>query len=75
MGDDSPVKIQGHIVKALGDETYEFQDESGILVVEIDDEEWGSLEVEPTDRVELRGEIDKDLQKTDLEVDHIRLVQ
>jgi uncharacterized protein (TIGR00156 family) len=73
MDDEAAVKVQGYIVKAVGDEKYEFQDDSGTIIVEIDDEDWMGLEVGPTDRVELRGEIDKEWKKTELEAESIQL--
>lgn len=74
MADDTHVKVQGYIVKALGDESYEFRDDSGTLVVEIDDDEWQGIQVEPSDRVELLGEVDKDWNRVELDVDRIQLM-
>lgn len=75
MSDDSVVKLQGYLVKSLGDEKYEFHDDSGTIVVEIDDEDWRGVEVGPSDRVELRGEVDRERKGTELEVDHVQLAQ
>ena len=75
MADNSFVKLQGYIVKSLGDEKYEFQDDSGTIVVEIDDEDWRGVEAGPSDRVELRGEIDREWQRTELEADSVQLLQ
>ena len=75
QSEDRAVKVQGYIVKSIGDEKYELQDDSGILVVEIDDEDWRGLEVTPSDRVELSGEIDKERNEVELEAESIRLAQ
>lgn len=75
QADDTPVKLQGYILRALGDDKYEFKDESGTLVVEIDKEDWGGIEATPATRVELRGEIDKEWKKTEVDVDSVRLLQ
>jgi uncharacterized protein (TIGR00156 family) len=72
LPDDTDVKLQGYIVKALGDENYEFRDDSGTIVVEIDDDEWHGLEVTPDLHIELSGEIEKDWNGTELEVDTLR---
>ena len=74
MKDDSFVKLQGYIVKSLGDEKYEFRDDSGTIVVEIDDEDWRGVEAGPENRVELRGEIDRDLRQVELDVDSVELL-
>jgi uncharacterized protein (TIGR00156 family) len=75
MDDDSFVKLQGYIVKSLGDEKYEFRDDSGTIVVEIDQEDWRGVEAGPGDRVELRGEIDREWKRTEVDVDSVQLVQ
>ncbi|MEX2125324.1 MAG: NirD/YgiW/YdeI family stress tolerance protein [Woeseia sp.] len=72
LPDDTQVKLQGYIVKALGDENYEFRDDSGTIVVEIDDDEWGGLEVTPEVAVELTGEIEQERNGTEMEADTIR---
>ncbi|MEK5789482.1 NirD/YgiW/YdeI family stress tolerance protein, partial [Acinetobacter johnsonii] len=37
MKDDSKVQIKGHVVKSVGDEKYQFRDNTGSINVEIDD--------------------------------------
>lgn len=74
LDDDTAVKLEGHIVKGLGSEKYEFKDETGTLVVEIDGEDWNGVEATPDTRVELRGEIDKERNKTEVDVDSVRRV-
>ena len=73
LGDDTAVKLQGYIVRELGDEKYEFKDDKGTLVVEIDGEDWRGVEATPETRVELRGEIDKEWNRTEVDVDSVRL--
>ncbi|MCK6369794.1 MAG: NirD/YgiW/YdeI family stress tolerance protein [Gammaproteobacteria bacterium] len=73
LADDTVVKLQGYIVRELGDEKYEFRDDTGTLVVEIDSEDWRGVEATPEIRVELRGEIDKERNKTEVDVDSVRL--
>lgn len=75
LPDDSEVRLEGFIVKALGDEEYEFRDDSGTLVVEIDDEDWGGLEVTPELKVQLHGEIDQERQAVEIDVDAVRAVE
>lgn len=76
MPDDSNVVLRGNIEKALGGEKYVFKDATGSIVVEIDDDDWGGLDVSPKDTVEIRGEVDTHMMKpTDIDVDAIRLVK
>jgi len=74
LPDDTQVKMQGFIVRSLGDEKYEFKDDSGTLTVEIDDDDWRGLEVTPEDQVELWGEIEQERSGTELEAEAIRRV-
>jgi uncharacterized protein (TIGR00156 family) len=73
LPDDAEVRLTGYIVKNIGDEKYEFRDDTGTIIVEIDDEDWKGMEVSPEDRVEITGEVDQEWQKTELDVDTIRL--
>ncbi len=61
MKDDAPVVLTGRIEKSLGNEKYQFSDDTGTIVVEIDDDDWNGVTVRPENTVELRGEIDKEL--------------
>ncbi len=75
LQDETPVKLRGYIVKAQGDENYEFKDATGTVTVEIDDEDWNGVKATPETLVELRGEVDKDFTRTELDVDSVQLVQ
>ncbi len=75
LSEDTQVKLAGYIVQALGDETYEFKDDTGTIIVEIDDDDWHGLEVAPTDKVEISGEIDREWRETGVDVDRIRLAE
>lgn len=59
MADDSPVVVRGYLVQQNGENSYIFQDNTGTINVEIDEEDWGGLTVTPTDMVEVWGEVDK----------------
>ncbi|MDR2259593.1 MAG: NirD/YgiW/YdeI family stress tolerance protein [Azoarcus sp.] len=60
LPDDAKVSLRGNIVRGLGDEKYLFQDATGKIVVEIDDDLWRGQTVEAKDTVEIRGEVDRD---------------
>ncbi len=75
MRDDTNVILVGHITKYLGGENYQFEDATGTITVEIDEDLWRNLTVTPQDKVELRGEVDKGWTKLEIDVDSIQIVQ
>lgn len=76
MNDDTPVVLTGKIEKNMGNEKYQFNDNTGTIVVEIDDEDWKGQVVKPENTVEIRGEIDKEMLGTpEVDVDVITLKQ
>ena len=72
LRDDSPVTLQGYIVERLGDERYTFKDTTGTVIIEIDDDNWGGLEVTPENEVVIEGEVEKKRSSVKIEVDRIR---
>lgn len=72
--DNTPVVLQGQIVKRLPDELYEFKDASGTIHVEIDDEDWPPQAISETARVKLTGEVDRDLMNREIDVELVELV-
>ncbi|MCL1060218.1 NirD/YgiW/YdeI family stress tolerance protein [Shewanella gelidimarina] len=71
--DDTAVVLTGYIVESLGNEEYRFSDKSGEVIVEIDNDEWGSLEVTPSTKITLHGEVDSEWKKTSIDVDGLQL--
>lgn len=59
QNDDTPVVLQGYLLRQNGENSYVFQDSTGTINLEIDDEDWGGLTVSPTDMVEIWGEVDR----------------
>lgn len=74
LPDDTDVRMEGHLVRSLGDEDYEFDDGTGTMIVEIDDDEWGGVEVGPETRVVLEGELDSEQSGMELDVDRVEVV-
>ena len=68
LTDDSKVIVEGHITKKISHEHYEFKDNTGVIVVEIDDDKWAGQSVSPQDTVRLEGEVDKDGSHIDIDV-------
>ncbi|WAW09421.1 YgiW/YdeI family stress tolerance OB fold protein [Oxalobacter vibrioformis] len=71
MRDDTPVTLKGHIVQSLGDEEYLFKDATGTIRVEIDHKLWAGIQVSPDELVEIQGEIEKEWNKTEVDVARI----
>lgn len=71
MRDDTHVTLRGYIVQHLGGEHYLFKDDTGTVNVDIDHKRWQGQTVGPNDRVEIYGEVDKDWNKLDIDVDRL----
>lgn len=74
MRDDSKVTLRGNIVQHLGKDKYLFKDATGQITIEIDDEDWRGVKVGPNDQVEIYGEVDKDWNSVEIDVDVVRKV-
>ena len=74
MADDTTVYIQGYLVQNLGDEVYVFQDDSGKINVEIDDDLIGNA-IAPDAIVWIAATVDNESGKpVSLEAEEIQLV-
>lgn len=71
MRDDVPVIIQGKIVQRMGDEKYLFEDGTGSITIEIDDDSWRGQTVSPSDTVKLYGEVDRGIFTTEIDIDYV----
>ncbi len=74
MKDDAYVVLQGTIQQNLGDENYLFKDDSGTVVIEIDDDDWNGVTVGPQDIVMIKGQVDKGWTNVEIDVDEISKV-
>lgn len=75
LKDDSKVELKGQIVKALGDEKYQFRDSTGSITVEIDDKLWQGKKVSAKTQVTITGEIDidyKPMKQVSIDVDAVK---
>ncbi len=63
LSDESNVSLTGKIINSLGDEKYTFKDETGEVIIEIDDEDWNGIKVTPENTITINGEVDKELFK------------
>jgi uncharacterized protein (TIGR00156 family) len=75
LSDDSYVVVRGNIVRHLGKDKYMFQDATASIEVEIDHDKWQGQTVTPQDTVELHGEIDRDFNLVEIDVERISIVK
>ena len=74
MADDSTVYIQGYLVQNLGDEMYVFQDDSGKINIEIDDDLIENA-IAPNSTVWIAATVDNDNgEPVTLEAEEIQLI-
>ena len=72
--DDQRIQLKGYISKALGDEKYEFRDQTGHITVDIDDELWQGKAISATTPVMIFGEVDidyKPMKRVEIDVDQV----
>ena len=74
MPEDTTVYIQGYLIQNLGNEMYMFQDDSGTIAIEIDDDLLASNTVAPNALVWIVAEVNKDGQVTSLEAEEIQFL-
>lgn len=75
LKDDSKVQLKGYVVKAVGDEKYQFRDKTGTIIVDIDDELWQGKSINATTPVTLIGEVDIDYRpakRVEIDVDTVQ---
>jgi uncharacterized protein (TIGR00156 family) len=71
MRDDSHVILRGNILRHLGKDKYLFKDATGSVNVEIDNDKWQGQTITQDDTVELYGEVDKDWNSVEIDVDKV----
>lgn len=57
--DNTPVIMQGYLLRQNGENSYVFQDSTGTINLEIENSDWNGMTVSPTDFIEVWGEVDK----------------
>lgn len=75
MRDDTPVILEGNIQKHQYKDKYLFVDGSGEITVEIDEDDWQGVDVKPSDKVRLYGEVDKDWFSTEVDVERVQIIK
>ena len=74
--DDTLVVLHGQIVKALGDDKYQFTDETGEIILDIDQEDFDGVTVTEGEIIQITGDIDKEMMKpTEVDVKQIKKIK
>lgn len=68
----TPVTMRGRITQNMGDNIYVFEDSSGTIMLEIDEEDWNGKTVRVNDIVTVYGNVDKGMDYTEIDVESIQ---
>lgn len=72
--DETPVVLEGRLLRQIRGEHYEFADASGSIEVEIDHEDLPAQTIDQNSRVRLFGEVDRELLKRSVDVERVELL-
>lgn len=76
LNDDAKVVLEGKIKSQIKSDKYEFIDKNGdVIVVEIDNKKWGNVTANEDTLLRIRGEVDKDFTKTEIDVDSVEVIK
>ena len=76
LNDDAKVMLEGKIKSHIKSDKYEFADKNGdTIVAEIDNNKWGNVTANEDTLLRIRGEVDKDLTKTKIDIDGVEVVR
>lgn len=74
--DDVYVSLKGTIARQVSNKIYQFTDGTGTIDVKIGPKEFAGQRVDANTRVEIWGEVDKDLmQKPKIDVKHLTVIR
>jgi len=71
LPDNAPVTMRGRITKNMGENIYVFEDSSGTIMMEIEEEDWNGKTVRVNDIVTVYGNVDKGNDYIEIDVNSI----
>ena len=71
LPDNTPVVMRGRITKNMGNNIFVFEDGSGTVMLEIDEESWNGNTVRVDDIVTVYGNVDQGTNYTEIDVSSI----
>jgi len=70
--DNTPVRLDGQIVKQIGKKDFLFKDASGKEIhIEVSKKAWNGQTIAPQDNIQIIGKVDKEWNKTEVDVKQI----
>ena len=70
--DDTPVRLDGQIVKQIGKKDFLFKDANGKEIqIEVSKKAWNGETIAPQDNIQIIGKVDKEWNKTEVDVKQI----
>ena len=76
LKDDAKVVLDGKIKSHIKSDKYEFIDKNGdVIIIEVDNKKWGNITANKDTLLRIRGEVDKDLTKTKIDVDSAEVIK
>ena len=69
--DNTPVLLVGSIVKQIDDDEFLFKDSTGEVEIDVSKRAWNGQTITPQDTIEIRGKVDKEWNKTEIDVKKI----
>lgn len=73
--DDTKIQLTGRLTMSVGDEEYIFEDPTGDITVEIDDDIWLGRTITPETNIVIRGEVEKDWNNISIDVDSLDVIK
>lgn len=67
----TPVILVGSIVRQIDDNEFLFKDSTGEVEIDVSEYAWNGQSITPQDTVEIHGFLDKEWNKTEIEVQNI----
>ena len=73
--EDAPVALEGYLTKKVAKEKYMFSDGKSEIKVEIDNEYFPATPINEKTRVQIRGEVDKEiLRNPEIDVKQVQII-
>lgn len=66
--DKTPVLLVGTIVKQIDNDEFIFKDSTGEIQIDVKKRAWNGQTITPQDTIEIRGKVDKEWSKTEVDV-------
>ena len=76
LKDDTKAVLEGKIKSHIKSDKYEFADKNDdTTIIEIGDKKWGNVIANEDTLLRIRGEVDKELTKTKIDIDGVEVVR